>query len=192
MATLKHYVSIAILMVVIALMVGCANNPLGISDDEWVLLSPEQQFEAHKLQDERDEVARVRRAQQQAEEAAAQAELINLRRNAPMGDVVQCSITQAKGYFAKGEWFGVQPVSVEMHRSESDRKVSLVREDKPNSNIDVQLGFDGLNVKVCRSYDRDCNVLAGTEAQFARGITRRINIDRTVEGVLFCSFPLRR
>ncbi|WNO61344.1 hypothetical protein [Rheinheimera sp. MMS21-TC3] len=183
---------ILLLLLTLALVSGCANNPLGMSDDEWHLLTPEQQFEARKIQDERDEAARVRRAEQQAQEAAAQAKLIELRRTAPYGDVIQCSITQAKGLFAKNEWHPLLPISIEMHHSEAARKLDLMRQDQTSSNITLKLEFDGLNVKVCRSNNRDCDVMAGTAAQFKRGISRHIKVKNAVDGTLFCSFPLRR
>lgn len=190
MRPLKYWISL--LLLTLALVAGCANNPLGMSDNEWQLLTPEQQFEARKIQDERDEAARVRRAEQQAQEAAAQAKLIELRRTAPYGDVIQCSITHAKGLFAKNEWHPLLPISVEMHLSEAARRIDLMRQDQTSSSIALELEFDGLNVKICRSNNRDCDVLAGTAAQFKQGISRHIKVNKTVDGTLFCAFPLRR
>ncbi|CAM3851404.1 hypothetical protein [Rheinheimera salexigens] len=185
---------IVILLVALSFIfvTGCASNPLGMSDDEWVLLTPTQQFEARKIQDARDEAARVRRAEQKAQEVAEQVQLVELRRTAPLGDVVQCTITNALGHFAKNEWHPAQPISIEMHRSESARKLSLQRQNHSNLSSILHMGFDGLNVKVCRWQNRDCNVLAATEAQFRHGISTKINVKQAVEGTLFCSYPLRR
>lgn len=191
MTKLKHWTSILLVTVVTVMIVGCANNPLGMSDDEWAQLNSEQQFEARKIQDARDEAARERRAKEKAQQAAEQAQLVDLRRNAPFGDVVQCTITNADGYFAK-EWHAVQEVSIEMHSSEAARRVDLLQQDRQNVSIELQMGFDGLNVKLCNRNNRDCDVLAGTDAQFRRGISRQIRVHKVVEGTLFCSFPQRR
>lgn len=179
----------SLLALVVTVAAGCSVNPLGMSDAEWELLTPTQQLEARMVQEARDEAARVRRAEQAAQEAAEQARIEELRRNAPFGDVVQCTLTDAEGYFAKGKWYPAQPVSIEMHRSESDRSVSLPRQSRPSMTTDLHMSFDGLTVKACRWYDRDCDVLVGTEAQFRRGISRRIHVSKAVKGTLFCSFP---
>jgi len=185
---LNHWASMLLLLAV-TLLVGCSFNPLGMSDAEWESLTPTQQFEARKIQAERDEAARVRYAEQEAKAATEQAQLAELRRNAPFGDVVQCTITDAKGYFYKDKWRPAQPVSVEMYRNDPVHSVSLVRQDSSRSSTDLSMSFDGLNVKACRGHSGDCDVLAGTETQFRRGISRRIHVKKTVEGTLFCSFP---
>lgn len=185
----QQWVSTVLVIVICALVTACSFNPLGMSDEEWAALSPAQKLEARKVQNERDEAARVRRAEQAAQQAAEKAKLVELRSSAPFGDVVQCAITNARGRFAKGKWYQAQPVSIEMHRSESERRIDLVRQDPPSMTTQLHMGFDGLNVKICRWRDRYCDVLAGTESQFRRGITRQINVKKTVEGKLFCSFP---
>lgn len=53
------------------------------------------------------------------EEAAAQ-RLVELRSNAPLGEVVQCTFRDAKAKFGKNEWLPVQNTSFTIHRSEDD------------------------------------------------------------------------
>lgn len=191
MRKLKNWISMLLLAVAVTMVAGCSFNPLGMSDAEWESLTPTQQFEARKIQAERDEAARVRYAEQEAQEVAEQAQLDALRRNAPFGDVVQCTITDAKAYFYKDKWRPAQPVSIEMYRGESEHSLSLVRQDRTSRTTDVYMSFDGLSVKACRGNSSECDVLVGTEAQFRRGITKRINVHKTVVGTLFCSFPRR-
>lgn len=168
---------------------GCSLNPLGMSDAEWESLTPTQKLEARVMQETSNEAARARRAERAAQEAAEQARIEELRRSAPFGDVVQCTLTDAEGYFSKKKWQPAQPVSIEIHRSEEDRSLSVPRQNRSSTTTDLRINFDGLTVEVCSWYGRDCDVLVGTEAQFRRGIARHIDIKKTARGRLFCSFP---
>lgn len=178
------------LLFITLFLYGCTFHPLGIPDDEWLLMTPEQQLQARVKQAEIDEAARLRRLEQIAEEEAAAQRLVQLRSNAPLGDVVQCTFRDAKAKFGKGDWLPVQPTSFAIHRSESDRSIHLPRQDRPSSSADVHVAFDGLNVKVCRWYDRDCATLAGTERAFKNGYSQHIKVNGLMEGLLYCSYPL--
>lgn len=179
------------LMAATLLLLGCTIHPLNIPDDEWQLMTPEQQLQARAKQAELDESARQRRLQQQAAEKAEQQRLIDIRQNAPYGDVVQCSFRETQAKFGK-EWFATQPLSFAIHRSEDDRRISLSRQDRPSMTTDLHIAFDGLNVKVCRWYDRSCATLAGTERAFSKGYTQAIVVNELVQGQLYCSYPLNK
>lgn len=178
------------LMATILLLQGCTVHPLNIPDDEWQLMTPEQQLEARTKQAELDEAARQRRLEQQAAEQAEQQRLIELRQNAPYGEVVQCSFRDTQAKFGQ-EWVAVQPLSFAIHQSENERQLVLTRQDLANITTDLHLAFDGLNVKVCRWYDRNCAILAGTERAFSKGYTQTIRND-FIQGQLYCSYPLNK
>src|SRR5690554_345 len=190
MRTIKSWASITALIVAFGFLAACANHPLNMSTAEWEALTPSQQHEARLAQAAQDTAAQERRATQAAAEIAEQERQEALRRNAPYGGVVQCTISDAQASFGNNKWRAAQDVGVELHSSEADRDVRLTRQDKSGAAY-LQMGFDGLNVKVCSSYSRDCDVLAGTESQFRRGLSKRIAIKKTVEGKLTCSFPRR-
>ncbi len=97
---LISWFAISMAAVAFAVITGCSVNPLGMSDAEWELLTSTQKFEARLVQESRQEEARARRAEQVAQESAEQARIVDLRYNAPLGDVIQCTITDAEGYFA--------------------------------------------------------------------------------------------
>lgn len=179
------------LLLISLLLQGCTSHPLGISDDEWQQLTPELQLQARIKQSELDEAARLRRQQQQAARAAEEQRLVELRSNAPYGDVVQCTFRQTQARYANGEWHPAQPTSFAIHRTEDDRRINLPRQSRPSMSTDVHVGFDGLNVKVCKWYDRDCATLAGTERTFRRGYTQAIAVNGLMEGQLFCSYPMK-
>ena len=178
-----------LLVLSMVVLVGCSSNPLGMSDAEWEALTPQQQLVARTKQAELDEQARLRREQARIAKEAEQARLENLRHNAPRGEVVQCTLTNARARFAHNEWHPAQPMAVAIHRSEDRRQVSVAQEGRPSRNVSLHMGFDGMVVKVCRWYDRDCAVLAGTDRDYNRGHSGRIQVPDLVEGTLSCSFP---
>lgn len=170
-------------------LVGCSSNPLGMSDAEWEALTPQQQLVARTKQAELDEQERLRRQQARIAKEAEQARLENLRHNAPRGEVVQCTLTNARARFARNEWHSAQPLAVAIHRSEDRRQVRIAQEDRPSRAATLHMGFDGMTVKVCRWYDRDCAVLAGTDRDYNRGHSSHVRVPDLVDGTLSCSFP---
>ena len=180
---------VLLLVLSMVVLVGCSSNPLGMSDAEWEALTPQQQLVARTKQAELDEQARLRRQQAQIAKEAEQARLENLRHNAPSGEVVQCTLTSARARFAHNEWHPAQPMAVAIHRSEDRRQVRIAQEDRPSRAATLHMGFDGMIVKVCRWYDRDCAVLAGTNRDYNRGHSSHIRVPDLVDGTLSCSFP---
>ncbi|MEQ9814159.1 MAG: hypothetical protein RLO50_15375 [Azospirillaceae bacterium] len=87
-----------ILLAMLALAAACARYPLGMSEEEWLRLTPQQQHEA-RLADA--ELRRAQAAQRAREaEAAALAErnrLIDLYQRAGYGDILWCEIAPAPG-----------------------------------------------------------------------------------------------
>ncbi|HLV47653.1 MAG TPA: hypothetical protein VKY35_01160 [Aliidiomarina sp.] len=137
-------------------------------------MTPAQQLEA--------------RLKQQAAAAAEQQRLIELRQNAPYGEVVQCAFRDTQAKFGN-EWHPTQPFSFAIHRSEINRPITLVRQGSSRS-VELHLSFDGLNVNVCPAYGRSCATLAGTERAYSRGYSQPIVVNEKLTGKLYCSYPL--
>ncbi|MGL6355733.1 hypothetical protein ACSZMT_18810 [Aeromonas veronii] len=87
------------------LLTACASYPLGMSEAQWLALSPEQQYDAQLKQAELDRQREARRlAEQQAREQALkeqQAQLELARENAKYGERVQCVLQNSELYFNK-------------------------------------------------------------------------------------------
>ncbi|EKF9985861.1 hypothetical protein O1D80_003343 [Vibrio cholerae] len=101
---LKPYLS----SVVYALLLSaCASYPLGMSEAQWLALTPEQQYDAQLKQAELDRQREARRlAEQQAREQALkeqQAQLELARENAKYGERVQCVLQNSELYFSASE-----------------------------------------------------------------------------------------
>lgn len=199
MKKIKHLLSFLVFSTFLLALAACASHPLGMSTAEWEALSPNQQHQARMAQEKRDEAERQRQAeirQRQAEkhaewarkELAEEARIEAGKKNPAYGDLVQCRITNAKGDFGKSGWQPAQELSVAIYRGETVDAL-IYRQGNKSGYTTVQLRFDGLNVRACRRGGRDCDTMAGSERQFARGLSKRIAIHKTVQGTLSCSFP---
>lgn len=87
------------------LLTACISYPLGMSEAQWLALTPEQQYDAQLKQAELDRQREARRlAEQQAREQALkeqQAQLELARENAKYGERVQCVLQNSELYFNK-------------------------------------------------------------------------------------------
>lgn len=72
-------------------LVGCATHPLGMSDDEWTVLSPEQQFEASKEQARLDNERRLKQMENELrrEELRLKGEQLQLEADIANGMIAQ-------------------------------------------------------------------------------------------------------
>jgi|GEM_PF-2867707 len=87
-----------VLVVIVALAAACTRYPLGMSEEEWLRLTPEQQHEARLA----DAELRAAQAAQRAREAEAAAlaernRLIDLYQRAGHGDILWCELASAPG-----------------------------------------------------------------------------------------------
>lgn len=174
------------------LLTACANNyPLGMSEDEWNRLTPAQQLDARQQQATIDQAERERRAQAArlaAEEERRQQELYQERlRNAQPGEIVQCVIENAEGYFGS-EWRAAEPTGFMVLRGFSEQ-VTLAQQDRPSRRVTAEARFDGAKVELCRPNRNECAVLPATQNQLQRGVQRTIALDRVVRGELYCDTP---
>jgi len=130
---------------------GCESYPLGMSKDEWVMLSPEQQADARQKQlaidAEQRRVAAIEDANQQqaaaAEAARREAEIDDRYRHARFGDVVSVNIEGGTMKF-EGKDRRYEEVAFDLIKGET-RAIVIHREDRHNTSINVvvRLGDDG-------------------------------------------------
>ena len=174
------------------LLSGCMSSyPLGMSEEEWVRLSPEQQLDARSRQAEIDQVERERRAEaarlaaeQQRLEQQAREERI---RNAAPGDLVQCVLDDAQGYYA-GDWRAADPMGFTLVLGFPET-IALAEQDRSSRQVQVHASFDGAQVELCRPHRNDCTRLAATQNQLQRGVSRQVHLERVLRGRLYCDMP---
>lgn len=174
---------------------GCAARyPLGIPEEQWVLLTPQQQLDARSQQATLDQASQARReAEARAREAEAikqAAELEQRRRDAGYGERVQCILESAEGYI-RGRWQPVRPLAMDLV---SGYPVELTLSDtRSRYQQDVYAGFDGQVVRLCRSSralhgsaTNECVEMAATRQQLQRGVSHRLEQERFLRGSLYC------
>ncbi|EIF8946683.1 hypothetical protein LF048_000270 [Vibrio cholerae] len=128
---LKPYLS----SVVYALLLSaCASYPLGMSEAQWLALTPEQQYDAQLKQAELDRQREARRlAEQQAlKEQQAQLELAS--ENAKYGERVQCVLQNSELYFNK-KWRASEPLALDLLANQPAQAVK-------QSTADGRYGFN--------------------------------------------------
>lgn len=170
---------------------GCTLYPLGIPEDQWLRMTPEQQHEARMEQARQDEAARVRyeaRLQRQHEqEQKERSEREQRLRQAVPGDVLQCTLDGIQINLRKNKWRAANPVAVELLQGES-MDIVLERSDKSYQQRAARIRFERLSVQWCDGGGRDCAVLAATGRELQRG--KQLKLDnRWLRGVLKCQYP---
>lgn len=141
----------ALAMLAVLTQAGCETYPLGMSKDEWVLLSPQQQAEAQQKQEAIDaeqrrvaaEAEAARRQAAAAEAAQRQAELEHRYRHARFGDIVSVNIEGGTMKFA-GKDRRYEPVAFDLIRGEA-KEVVIERVDRRDvvARVVVRLSEDG-------------------------------------------------
>lgn len=117
------------LLLLFFLFEGCATRyPLGLKEEQWRALSPQQQAEYTARQYQMDEEQRKRqedhRIQRQREEAEVirleKERILQLYRNARYGDIIQVNISGGCIAF-KGQRKSYEPLSFDLVRGERKR-----------------------------------------------------------------------
>ena len=124
MSTKQRY--FLLLLLVFSLSEGCARKfPLGLKEEQWQALSPQQQAEYTAKQYQVDEERQKRQEEywQQKERESAEAirlekeRILQLYRNARYGDIIQVNISGGSIAFI-GERKGYEPLSLDLVRGE--------------------------------------------------------------------------
>ena len=168
--------------------------PLDIPEEQWVLMSPQQQLDARTQQAALDKAAHERGvAEARAREAEAlkeAAELDQRRRNAEYGERVQCILDPAEVY-VRGRWETARPVALDLVSGFADEIETV--DSRGRYAQSFYASFDGQVVRMCRSVNAiqrrsagECAEMIATRQQYERGITRQIEQDRLIRGDLYC------
>jgi len=141
---------ILILLLVFSLFEGCAKRfPLGLKEEQWQALSPQQQAEYTTKQYQIDEERRKRQEeywrQKEREEAEAirleKERILQLYRNARYGDIIQVNISDGSIAFI-GERKGYEPLSFDLVRGERKR-ISFYHHGKHiTHSTDIWVAYD--------------------------------------------------
>ena len=148
MATQQKYILLSLSLIV--LVYGCATRyPLGLKEEQWQALSPQQQAEYTTKQYQIDEERRKRQEEywrlKEREEAEAirleKERILQLYRNARYGDIIQVNISDGSIAFI-GERKGYEPLSFDLVRGERKR-ISFYHHGKHiTHSTDIWVAYD--------------------------------------------------
>lgn len=176
-----------LLLVLTLLLAGClVRHPLGIPDEEWKRLPPEQQMAARERQAELDRQAAERRARAEEERRR---ELEARRANARYGDVVQCVVEEGVAKIGSS-LREVEPVAFSVLRGEGETLAIRSKHGGRRGSLWATFLEDGMSVKLCPlgSWYSHCARLIGTAGDFRRGIERRLIVDSMLDLRVRCGF----
>ena len=176
-----------LLLVLTLLLAGClVRHPLGIPDEEWKRLPPEQQMAARERQAELDRQAAERRAR--AEEQRRR-ELEERRANARYGDIVQCVVEEGVAKIGSS-LREMEPIAFSLLRGEGETLAIRSIHGSKSGKLWAKFQDDGMTVKLCPlgSWYPHCTRLIGTAGDFHRGIERRLIVDSMLDVRVRCGF----
>lgn len=182
-------------LLVALLLSGCTTYPLGLDEESWQQLSPQQKLEASQQQAELDQARDLRLAREaeaRAEEARREAnELMLRRREAAYGERVQCVLEPA-AYRNGGEWQRLKPVAMDLVMGMS-LGIELHEVKRSYRTHEAVAWFDGQQVFICpdeysaRRGSERCVSVAGHHREYRQGLIRQIESGNFLKGRLSCS-----
>ncbi|GAA0788092.1 hypothetical protein [Marinobacterium sediminicola] len=175
---------------------GCTTYPLGLDEESWRELSPQQKLEASQKQAELDQARNLRLAREaeaRAEEAREAAnKLMLLRHQAKYGERVQC-VLEPVSHHRSGKWRRLEPAALDLVLGVR-MKVDLYETGRSSRAREAIAWFDGQRVQICpgeyaaRHQPEACVVAVGHYRDYRRGMLRQIDSDGFLKGELDCSF----
>lgn len=201
--TMVFFVARGMMVIVLGMLVlllACGpRNPLGIPDDQWAMMTPEQQFEARSRQADLDQARDERRAEEArlraAEAEAKKAELEAMRQNAPYGDRVQCVLEGGQAYLNRS-WHPVSALGLDLVRGyEEAFSMEVASGRYSRMPIEGHALYDGQTITLCRfpredTYrPEDCARLVGTRRELQRGLSANVTASEFIRGRLRCDLP---
>lgn len=183
-------------LLTILLFSGCTMYPLGMDEESWHQLSPQQKLEASQKQAELDRARDIRlasEAEARAEEARREAATLLLRRQeAGYGERVQCVLDPAT-YRSGDEWTRLQPVAMDLVTG-LRLNIELNEAKRSYRTRQALAWFDGQQVFICpdeysaRRQSADCLRVVGHYAAYRNGLKRKVESGSFIRGLLRCSF----
>lgn len=176
---MKKILPLTILSLLIA---GCSIHPLGISDETWQVMTPEQQANAYQKQadiDARLQAQKLAYKQQQAQEIA------NIKAHPQYGQYIQCVIKDGKYQSFINSWDDIQTFSFDAIKDKTTTANLTYYQNNNkffNQSQELYISFTGTQIKICKdqnSFSNDCSVITATIPQYQKGI----NI-KTTSGII--------
>lgn len=183
----------AALLFILTFLTGCLGGyPLGMSEKEWLQLTPEQRIEARAKQSALDEIRQARLA----EAARIEQERIDrLYAEAGPGDVLQCALEGGEVHFHT-ELGQPKPMAFRIARGE--KKYIVLEQLGGIDRLQLWAEFDknGLELNFCpsardASFHSQCAMFVAIARDFAKGKSWRLDIKNIISGAaLRCGFPV--
>ncbi|MBP0048812.1 hypothetical protein H9C73_08675 [Marinobacterium sp. AK62] len=177
-------------------VLGCTSYPLGLDEDSWRELSPQQKLEASQKQAELDQARDLRLAREAEARAEAAREEANrlmlLRQQAKYGERVQC-VLEPISHHRSGEWRRLEPTALDLV-SGVPVEVEFYEPGRASRAREAVARFDGQRVQICpgeyaaRYRSEACIIAVGHYRDYHRGMRRQIDSEGFLKGQLDCSF----
>ena len=157
---------------------GCTFYPLGMTENEWLTLTPQQHLDARYRQAEIDREKAVRRAEEQRRREAEERRIARARQRRVdrlyaenrHGDVLRCTIEGGVIDFKPG-WRRLAPVSFIAARGEQGYVRFRQLNGGKQKNVWIEYSDDGRELKICHDKDHyECGHIGGSQRAFAQGV----------------------
>ena len=154
-------------------LASCVMHPLGIADDTWQAMTPEQQAQAYQKQADIDA---KQKADELAKEHARQKEIADIKANPKYDQFVQCIVTNAQYVDFANNLNPIETFSFDaINGYNLNANIKYYRNGdkffKNQKKLSVQ--FDGRQIKLCdldNPYSGKCATLNANAKQYQRGI----------------------
>lgn len=195
-----NLLKVCIAVMILAVLCGCGpRHPLGIPDEQWQAMSPEQQFQARQQQADLDRAKAEQRAEEAkarvAEAEAKKAELERRRQDARYGERVQCVFSNGEVKLRR-EWDRIHPVALDLVRGyEEEFRMEVASDRMRGFTTEGYALFDGQTVYLCRMpYEDvyrqdDCVRVTATMREFQRGVEQYVSAADFLRGRIRCDLP---
>lgn len=169
---------ISLLIVSSLLIASCSTHPLGISDETWQAMTPEQQAQAYQKQ---ADINAKQQAQELAYKQQQEQEIANIKANPKYGQYIQCVISKGKYQAFINNWDDIQAFSFDAIKGKTTTASLTYYQNNNkffNENQQLYISFTGTQIKICKdqnAFSDDCSVITATMPQYAKGT--KIKID---------------
>ncbi|ABK88978.1 hypothetical protein IBE20_04365 [Francisella tularensis subsp. novicida] len=165
---------ILILMIASLLVSSCTIHPLGIPDETWQKMTPQQQADAYQKQADIDA---KQRAQELAYKQQQEQQIADIKANPRYGEYIQCVIDNGKYQAFINDWNNdIQAFSFDAIKDKTTTATLTYyrNNDKFFKNSQkLYISFTGTQIKVCKaenSFSDDCSVITATLPQYQKGV----------------------
>jgi hypothetical protein len=175
---------------------GCTTYPLGLDEESWHELSPQQKLEASQKQADLDQARDLRLAREAEARAEAAREAANrlmlLRQQARYGERVQC-VLEPISHHRSGDWRKLEPAALDLVLG-VQVEVEFYEPGRASQVREAVAWFDGQRVQICpgeyaaRYRSEACIIAVGHYRDYQRGMRRQIDSKGFLQGQLDCSF----